>query len=85
MVSDDLHARALKVAELLLLGVLINLHSVLAPSAQHSRQEAVEAVKQILKITESFKEEDYIRLCPMISVSPSVSQTWRPETDEVIV
>ncbi|KIY73742.1 hypothetical protein CYLTODRAFT_416772 [Cylindrobasidium torrendii FP15055 ss-10] len=67
LVSDDMHTRTLKVAELILLGVLIDLHSVLAPTVLESRQAAVEAVSQILVITESFKDDDYARLCPMIT------------------
>ncbi|KIY63022.1 hypothetical protein CYLTODRAFT_426471, partial [Cylindrobasidium torrendii FP15055 ss-10] len=66
--GDDLHTRALKLAEMLSLCYLLRLHSLFTLTNEDSHNAAVDALERLVLTTSSFKDEDYFRLDPIMNV-----------------
>ena len=73
MMYDTHSARALKIAQMTALSALTDLHMALAPTVVDSRKSAVEAITQIVHMTSTFGEDDYIRLDPVLCVRVCLS------------
>jgi hypothetical protein len=66
---DSNNARALKMAEMVTLSVLTDLHCALASTSYQSRQSALRAALRLVEITRTFEGNDYGRLDPSLFVS----------------
>ncbi|KIY73703.1 hypothetical protein CYLTODRAFT_191315 [Cylindrobasidium torrendii FP15055 ss-10] len=66
--SDDMHARALKLADMITQTTLLSLFFTLAPTIPEAHQKAIDALREILGITCSFQQHDYILLDPIPSI-----------------
>ncbi|KIY63698.1 hypothetical protein CYLTODRAFT_425881 [Cylindrobasidium torrendii FP15055 ss-10] len=73
LTADIMQLRALKIAKMIALGALIEIHAVLAPLDDSIREETIAMITGVISIAQSFELDDYPKLCPLVALPFSAS------------